>query len=105
VALGIRSSSSFGDWEHFSSVVLAQFGLYEYPKAMDDLLYLRQTGSLDEYVSMFDDLCYNTTVHNPQLDETFFVAQFVKGLKREIQGPMCCQVPTTVNRAVLLAKL
>jgi hypothetical protein len=96
---------ALGNWEHFSSAVLDQFGLYEYPKAMDDLLNLRQTGSLEEYVSVFDDLRYSTAVHNPQLDEIFFVAQFVKGLKREIQGPVRCQVPTTVNRAVLLATL
>lgn len=44
-------------------------------------------------------------MHNPELDEIFFVTQFMKGLKQDLQGPVMCQVPATVNRAVLLAKL
>jgi hypothetical protein len=32
---------ALGNWEHFSSAALDQFGLYEYPKVMDDLLNLR----------------------------------------------------------------
>jgi hypothetical protein len=75
------------------------FGSYEYPKAMYDLLHLKQTGS------MYDLLHLKQTVHNPEMDEIFFVTQFVKGLKDEIQGPVLCQIPTTVNRVVLLAQL
>jgi hypothetical protein len=59
---------------------------------------------VDEYVE-FVELRYSTAMHNPKLDEIFFVQQFVKGLKSEIRGSVLCQVPTTVNRVVLLAKL
>jgi hypothetical protein len=72
---------------------------------MYDLLHVKQEGSVEDYVAVFYDLRYSAAMHNPTLDEIFFVQQFVKGLKPEIQGSVLCQVPTTVNRAVLLAQL
>lgn len=60
---------------------------------------------MDEYVEEFVGLRYSTAMHNPTLDEIFFGQQFVKGLKPDIRGSVLCQVPTTVNHVVLLAKL
>lgn len=41
---------------------------------------------MDEYIQEFEDAHYVTSVHNLEMDETFYVTQFVKGLKGEIQG-------------------
>jgi hypothetical protein len=48
---------------------------------------------VEDSMAVFDDLRYSSAMHNPTLDEIFFVQQFVKGLKPEIQGSVLCQVP------------
>jgi hypothetical protein len=35
-------------------------------------------------VKEFEEARYATVVHNAMMDETFYVSQFVKGLKNEI---------------------
>jgi hypothetical protein len=44
-------------------------------------------------------------VHNKDLDEMFFVTQFIKGLKPEIQSVVQMQLPSSVDRAALLPQL
>lgn len=41
--------------------------------------------------------------HNPYYDDTFFVSQFIKGLKYEIRVPVASQIPETLDRAMMLA--
>jgi hypothetical protein len=41
--------------------------------------------------------------HNPHYDETFFISQFLKGLKPEIRVPVASQISDTLDRAILLA--
>jgi hypothetical protein len=45
---------------------------------------LKQTESLAAYILEFEQARYGVTVYNPQFDETYFVTQFVRGLKFEI---------------------
>jgi hypothetical protein len=70
---------------------------------MDELLALKQGGTISEYCSAFQALVYKISSHNPNYDETFFVSQFLKGLKPEIHLPVASQIPETLDRAVLLA--
>jgi hypothetical protein len=64
--------------------VTAKFGATAYPKALRRLTSLKQTESLAAYILEFEQARYGVTVHNPQYDETYFVTQFVRGLKFEI---------------------
>jgi hypothetical protein len=56
-------------------------------------------------VEEFDQARYMTAMHNPLLDETFFVTQFIYGLKLEIQSVVQMHQPATVDKAVLLAQM
>jgi len=58
---------------------------------------------VDEYNSKFQELVFKISRHNPHYDETFFVSQFLKGLKSEIRLPVASQIPETLDRAMLLA--
>jgi hypothetical protein len=42
---------------------------------------------------------------NPNYDEQFFISQFVKGLKSELSVAVESQVPTTLERAFLIARV
>ena len=44
-------------------------------------------------------------MHNSGYGEVFFVAQFIKGLKPEIQSAIQLQLPDKVTKPILLAKI
>jgi hypothetical protein len=94
-----------GNWQQFASAVLAKFGADEYPKALHSLLYLRQIEGVEEYSAASDQARYSAAVHNKDLDEMFFVTQFIKGMKPEILSAVQMQLPSSVDRAALLAQL
>lgn len=100
-----KLSHGIGNWQEFVAAVTEQFGVDAYPKALRKLLALRQTDSLETYVDEFERAKYGVVVHNPGMGEPFFVTQFVRGLKFEIQNVVQVQVPTTMNRAILLARM
>jgi hypothetical protein len=90
-------------WQGFVAAVTSKFGANAYPRALRRLMSLRQTDSLDSYISEFEKVRYGVVVHNPKFDEIFFVTQFARGLKLEIQNVVQVQVPTTVDSSVLKA--
>jgi hypothetical protein len=94
-----------GGWHEFAAAVVSKFGAEAYPRALRRLFSLRQFGTLDNYVHEFEQARYGVVVHNAQYDETFFVTHFVRGLKFELQDVVQVQVPTTVDRAILLAQI
>jgi hypothetical protein len=101
----VRLKQGLGDWRNLFRLVLDKFGAEKYPRAMRKLLNIRQKGGVEEYVKEFEEARYATVVHNPMMDETFYVSQFVKGLKNEIQYPIMSQLPATVHIAQLLAQV
>lgn len=44
-------------------------------------------------------------MHNSKLDETLYVAHFIKGLKRELQGSVQSHLPTIVDHVDLPARI
>jgi hypothetical protein len=90
-----------GSWEEFGDAVRAKFGVEEYSQAMNKLLNVHQKGTVEDYLKEFEGIPYATTVHNPELDQTMYVAHFIKGLKSELQS----HLPATVDRAALLAQV
>jgi hypothetical protein len=97
-----RLKGDWGNWTHFLKTVIDKFGIDEFPRVMNRLLYLQQKGSVEDYVQEFEELRYAVSVHNPGLSEVFFVAQFMKGWKHEIQVPVMSQIPTTIDRTIRL---
>ena len=94
-----------GTWSEFMAAVEDQFGSYAYRDSITDLIALEQDGSLDDYVAAFTNLQYQVSMHNTGFDEIFFVTRFIKGLKSELRAGVQSQVPKTVKKAVMLAKI
>lgn len=93
------------NWEQFISAVEQKFGSHDYKEAIESLLELQQHESVEEYVTAFENLQFQITMHNQQWDEVFFVTQFVRGLKPDIRGVVQGQDPTTMARAISLARI
>jgi len=94
-----------GTWLQFVLAVEEQFGSDDYRAALDELLMLKQKGTVEEYASEFASLQFQISMHNSGYVELFFVTQFIKGLRDDIQTAVQLQLPDKVNKAILLAKI
>ena len=94
-----------GSWVEFIHAVEEQFGSDDYRSALDELLVLKQRGTVEEYATEFESLQFQICMHNSGYGELFFVAQFIKGLRPDIQSAIQMQLPDKVTKAILLAKI
>lgn len=60
---------------------------------------------MEEYAEQFESLQFQITMLDQGMGSTYFVSQFIKGLKSEIRNWVQGQVPSTIERAVMLAKM
>jgi hypothetical protein len=61
-----------------------KFGADDFRSAINDLLALKQTGTVEDYTIAFQALQYDISMHNSNYDELFFASKYVDGLKDEI---------------------
>jgi hypothetical protein len=67
-------------------VVQEEFGADDFRTAMNELLELKQTRTIEEYTTQFKAMQYDITMHQPRYDEMFFAPKYIIGLKEEIRG-------------------
>ncbi|KAK1608216.1 hypothetical protein QYE76_031889 [Lolium multiflorum] len=72
---------------------------------MTKTLEIRQTNDVASYHQEFELLMHQLLTHNSSLDDTFFVAKFLKGLKKEIRSAIILHKPRTFDAAITLALL
>jgi len=82
-----------------------EFGSDDFRSALNDLLELRQQGQVEEYTTQFQSLQYQVNMHNSQYDDIFYTTQYMRGLKDELRGTVEAQMPTTVLKASIIAKI
>jgi len=100
-----KLQQELGNWKEFVAAVETKFGSYDYRRALTDLMQLKQQTTVEDYHHDFDQIRYQLEMHNTQLGELFFVAQFVNGLKDEIKVAVYTQAPVSVDQALYLASL
>jgi hypothetical protein len=86
-------------------MVEEEFGSDDFRAAMNDLLELKQTRTVEEYTTQFEALQFDITMHNPYYDDMFFTQKYVMGLKEEIRGTVESRMPSTVLKASILARV
>lgn len=74
------------NWAQLCVAVCQKFGKDLYYSQMSQTLDIKQLTDVDSHQQEFEQLMHQLLTHNPALDETFFVAKFVKGLKKEIRS-------------------
>ena len=60
---------------------------------------------MTKYKAVFETAMYHLIALDPSLNSRFFISRFVLGLKDEIRAIVLLQAPTSVTRAVCLAKI
>ena len=81
-----KRQHGLGDWNSFIAAVEQKFGANDYRDAMSELLELKQTDTMAEYAAAFENLQFEICMYHDGFDDTFFVSQFVKGLKLDISA-------------------
>lgn len=75
----LRCKGELGTWETFMQAVEAKFGFYDHQHALASLLELQQEGTVEEYVTEFENLQFQIEMHNAGYDKLFFITQNHKG--------------------------
>ena len=88
--------------KQFFADVQEQFGSDDYRWAISELLVFKQTSTVEDYTNQFLSLQYDVTMHSCNYDALFFATQYVRGLREDIRAVVEPQVPTTVERAVVI---
>jgi hypothetical protein len=94
---------AIGSWPDLCYVVEKKFGRDLYQNYMKDLLSIRQTTNVLEYVDRFEQARHRVLMHNKEIDEVFFVQKFLDGLNFNIGNALQLHKPRTVDDALSLA--
>lgn len=100
-----KQNHTFKNWNHLCEVVEEEFGSDDFRNAMNTLLELKQTGTVEEYTSEFQSLQYDITMHSPSYDDRFFTHKYIMGLKEDIRGTVEAHLPPTVKQAATIARI
>jgi hypothetical protein len=64
-----KQKHTLGNWTQFYAVVEQEFGADDLRAAMNELLELKQTGTVEEYTTLFQALQFNNKMHNSNYDD------------------------------------
>lgn len=92
-------------WKSLCQAVQDQFGADDYRTALTKLIALKQSGTVEDYTTQFQALQYDITMHSCNYDDLFFTTHYINGLKDEIRAAVEPQLPPTVARAAIIARI
>ena len=100
-----KQNHAIPEWKILCQVIQEKFGADDYRNAINELVSLKQTRSVEEYTIAFQSLQFDISMHNCHYDELFFATTYVQGLKEEIRATMEPHVPVTVERASMITRI
>ena len=101
----VEAQGRIHNWPTMCSLVQEKFGKNKYANYRRQLHALRQTGSVAEYYEHFEQLRPQILLYNSNLDESFFVEEFVSGLRDDIRSAIWLHRPENLDTACTLAML
>ncbi|XP_061362338.1 uncharacterized protein LOC133306077 [Gastrolobium bilobum] len=97
----LNKNSRIVSWPQFLEALQVRFGSSDMEDYQGKLAKLMQTGTVMEYHEVFES--FSNRVDG--LSESFLLSCFVSGLKPEIQHEVSAFAPSTLTRAMALAKI
>lgn len=88
-------------WEKFTEDLKERFGVSDYEDKLEELSRLQQTSIVAEYMTRFETLLNEV---DGQIEETL-ISFFIGGLKPEIKRQLKLNRPTTLRKALVVAKV
>lgn len=72
------------DWSEFCSLLLDRFGRYEHDVLIRQLLHIRQTATVADYITQFSELVDQLAAYESPLDTRHYTMKFIDGLRPDI---------------------
>jgi hypothetical protein len=92
-------------WLVFVAAIEETFGVSDYRCSIQDLMQIRQDGSVEEYTKSFQAMQFQVAMLNPGFDGVFFTTHYVNGLMEELRSVVPTHLPDSVDQVALLARL
>ncbi|XP_038722070.1 uncharacterized protein LOC120014224 [Tripterygium wilfordii] len=96
-----QNSGIIPSWTDFVSALQTRFGPGLFEDPMEELMRLRQVGTVDDYILKFEEL----VVKIQGLTEAHKLSCFLGGLKEEIRLPVKMLMPQSILAAQALARM
>lgn len=101
----VERRGRISDWELLCKMVFEKFDRDQYPLLLKQFSGLRQTGTVAEFIEEFERMAHGILLYNPGYDDTYFVTQFMAGLREDIRSMIILHRPKDVATASALALL
>jgi hypothetical protein len=92
-------------WDEFRTLLLDRFGREHHELLVRQLLSIKQTDLMSEYVGRFAVLVDQLSAYNNQSDPLYYIIRFIDGLREDLRPPILIQRPTSLDTAFVLTQL
>jgi hypothetical protein len=101
IELNLRQCS----WDVLCKHVVDHFDRDQFTHFIRMFLHAKQTSSVIDYISHFDDLMDQLLAHDPLVNHVLLTGKFVDGLREDIRVAIMLHRPTDLDTASSLAIL
>nr|ACR36904.1 unknown [Zea mays] len=92
-------------WPLFCKLLMDRFGRDQHQALLRQLFRIRQTGSVEEYITRFSTLMDQLSAYEAMTDPLYFTTRFVEGLREDVRAVVMVQRPVDLDTACTLALL
>lgn len=92
-------------WKALCQAVIERFEKDQYNHLVRQFFHIKQSGTVAEYVEVFDELVHQILAHDPAFNPSVITTRFVDGLKPEIKVVVLIHRPKDLDTASSLAIL
>jgi hypothetical protein len=69
-------------WDHLCQLVVDRFERDQFNHFIRQFFHAKETGSVTEYVTLFDELMHRLLAHDPLINPAILTGRFIDGLKK-----------------------
>jgi hypothetical protein len=84
-------------WIDLCNIVFDRWDKDQHSLTMHQILNIKQTRTVAEYIEKFDDLRHQLLLHDPSVSDVFFVTCFIEGLKDDISSVIALHRPVDMD--------
>jgi hypothetical protein len=92
-------------WDEFCHHVVERFDKDQFNHFIGQFFHVKQTASVVDYITHFDELMHQLLAHDPLVNPAFLTNKFVDGLSDDIKAAVMMQRPKDLDTASSLAIL
>ena len=98
----VESQVTTATWEQFCALVRDRFDRDQHELLVRQLLHIRQTSSVSDYVAHFTSLVDQLKAYSKGVDPVYFTSRFIDGLRADLRASIIVQRPKAWMLLVLL---